>query len=1239
MNDYLALGCLCFKVFSPLNDEESSAWQEESVDGLASRCPSLVATNTARLLGAGWIRIESRRCAERPQWMILRIYVLFHDAGHSKVGRTNAAMLAALDAIAREVDISPTTWQGSYVPGHEQRFDVYASRDDQDPSLYFLFNTLPSPSPAERLNDIVGKYAREALEDLLDETTTLEGLKTDLFPYQRRSAGAMLCREAAPGAILDPRLEARIAPDGSTFYYSARDCRFLRDPITFEACRGGILAETMGLGKTVICLSLLLATRHHLPSLPVLYAGTPVRPSVASLTDMAVSAVNRQSIPWRIEFDRIRQSTGDEMTSCASKLRESPPSYDIPPSLRNRWERTTTSPSPQRMLLTSATLIVVPRNLCSQWQSEILKHVEPGALNVLVMDDLKKALPSAKALCSYDVILFARNRFDLESKHGTDGHGRRIARTPFVCTCPYIGASRTRDCHCLREDMLYQSPLKTLHFKRLIVDEGHSFSQINTNAVVVATRLVTAENRWLVSGTPAKDLLGVEVDLCSSEIKDHQSMLEQRRHFDPLYDRSGAIDNLGAIAGSFLKIQPWAPDSLRHSVSFKEHIYRHEDSRRLTYSGFSRCFRKTLESMLIKTQPKDVEITLPPLSHTIVRLQPSFYDKLTSNLFTLVLTANAVTSERTDADYLFHKNSHKERVALVSNVRQSSFHWAGFDEADVRATADTSRGYLTKDQTNCAMEDRELLLQTMEMAEVPALSSEGWKAMSRCHELGIVVENWPDESASHWSFEQSSDSSRILTGISQLLVAQRFVNTRCAQTDPGEGLAGAGIKALASARRRSPSQSKVVQQAVAPTCGRTADKVGESSELPRWKGKSRASTNRAKAQRLTNSGIPTSSLGDEPALKKRRLLSSKDLRPATLSLRVSKYQRKQAPDGDMPFKPSVSQPPIPPALEEEEESLPIDSAYARGRVVGTTSAKMSYLISYILKHHQEEKILVFYEGDSLAFFIAQMLELLNIKHDIYARSLRSDLQSEYVVRFNETPNVRVLLMDVKCGAHGLNLCSASRVIFVNPVCRPSVEAQAIKRAHRIGQTRAVHVETLVLAGTIEEEMLERAQRMTNAEHIEAKTLEDDGGIREIIQNARCLPITREEVESTCSMAALDVPQQLWGRPGWSTGSTVPQTAVLPPAVGPTHEYGKLCPKQTSSQEGPPKKRARFGPLTFDERATEPAGSEAMSTASADERPAQWVEEGDDSSHAAPGVTIPAPAPSADDLWLSLKGLD
>lgn len=57
--------------------------------------------------------------------------------------------------------------------------------------------------------------------------------------------------------------------------------------------------------------------------------------------------------------------------------------------------------------------------------------------------------------------------------------------------------------------------------------------------------------------------------------------------------------------------------------------------------------------------------------------------------------------------------------------------------------------------------------------------------------------------------------------------------------------------------------------------------------------------------------------------------------------------------------------------------------------------------------------------------------------------------------------------------------------------------------------------------------------MTRTEHREANHLEDDGGIREIIQSARIMPISDNERSSHGQMAPLDVPQQLWGRPGWS----------------------------------------------------------------------------------------------------------
>jgi hypothetical protein len=106
-----------------------------------------------------------------------------------------------------------------------------------------MFNKVPSPNPDPR--DIQEPYAREALEDLLDLHHHVAGLKTALYPYQRRSAGAMMHREAAPRLEIDVCLEQRRAVDGTTFYYSPRDMHFFKEPKFQEVARGGILAETM----------------------------------------------------------------------------------------------------------------------------------------------------------------------------------------------------------------------------------------------------------------------------------------------------------------------------------------------------------------------------------------------------------------------------------------------------------------------------------------------------------------------------------------------------------------------------------------------------------------------------------------------------------------------------------------------------------------------------------------------------------------------------------------------------------------------------------------------------------------------------------------------------------------------------------------------------------------------------------------------------------------------------------
>ena len=75
-----------------------------------------------------------------------------------------------------------------------------------------------------------------------------------------------------------------------------------------------------------------------------------------------------------------------------------------------------------------------------------------------------------------------------------------------------------------------------------------------------------------------------------------------------------------------------------------------------------------------------------------------------------------------------------------------------------------------------------------------------------------------------------------------------------------------------------------------------------------------------------------------------------------------------------------------------------------------------------------------------------------------------------VRQFQDGP-VPVFLISLKAGGVGLNLTAADTVIHFDPWWNPAVENQATDRAHRLGQTKAVFVYKLVIAGSIEEKIL------------------------------------------------------------------------------------------------------------------------------------------------------------------------
>jgi SNF2 family DNA or RNA helicase len=74
--------------------------------------------------------------------------------------------------------------------------------------------------------------------------------------------------------------------------------------------------------------------------------------------------------------------------------------------------------------------------------------------------------------------------------------------------------------------------------------------------------------------------------------------------------------------------------------------------------------------------------------------------------------------------------------------------------------------------------------------------------------------------------------------------------------------------------------------------------------------------------------------------------------------------------------------------------------------------------------------------------------------------------------FSQADGHAVLVSQIQAGGIGLNIQAASVVILCEPQVKPSLEAQAIARSHRMGQVRKVQVHRLLVADSVDQRMLE-----------------------------------------------------------------------------------------------------------------------------------------------------------------------
>jgi superfamily II DNA or RNA helicase len=141
---------------------------------------------------------------------------------------------------------------------------------------------------------------------------------------------------------------------------------------------------------------------------------------------------------------------------------------------------------------------------------------------------------------------------------------------------------------------------------------------------------------------------------------------------------------------------------------------------------------------------------------------------------------------------------------------------------------------------------------------------------------------------------------------------------------------------------------------------------------------------------------------------------------------------------------------------------------------GESSAKLDLLIPQLSEVIEEDhKALVFSQFTSLLSIVKGHLDQAGIVYE-YLDGQTQDRQAR-VERFQNDPDCKLFLISLKAGGLGLNLTAAEYVFLLDPWWNPAVEAQAIDRAHRIGQTNRVFAYRLIARDTVEEKVLELQQ--------------------------------------------------------------------------------------------------------------------------------------------------------------------
>lgn len=395
------------------------------------------------------------------------------------------------------------------------------------------------------------------------------GLNLRLYPHQTAAIWRMVDRERAgkekiPGplyAVL-PRVEC-----DSKFYVSLDDGTVRKGEIEHcvEDCRGGLYCDEPGLGKTVTALALVLKTLGQQAKPPVTYTGVVEeepedddeddkldgltgefayngdnmlsdgpggsRSGEDSDLDVPISglaqrseaarelserkrlarergdilrALEERKLMRRNKRERLRKARGglrrlyycpqradrfqvfgmDEIATNGGRrgsqsARRSIRRPDFLDSKKGAGSLPSVGLRDVPIYLSGATLCVVPDALVKHWEGQITQHLDGSALRVLTVKRAADVPPAVDLAFDYDIVIVNFTTMSSVSKR-------------------------------MRSDA---PPLLCVRFLRVLMDEGHKLGNSATSITdfSLVSKLIRAERRWILTGTPAANVLVTDV--------------------------------------------------------------------------------------------------------------------------------------------------------------------------------------------------------------------------------------------------------------------------------------------------------------------------------------------------------------------------------------------------------------------------------------------------------------------------------------------------------------------------------------------------------------------------------------------------------------------------------------------------------------------------------------------------------------------------------------------------------